>query len=76
MPIREQVAKALFNKAGRLGQLGRLDGQIAAYDDIVAHFTQAPEPPIVEAVANALFDKRTCWASWVETMKRSGSMMT
>ena len=40
--MREQVAKALVNKALTLGQLERLEQELAAYDDVVARFGEDP----------------------------------
>ena len=51
--LREQVAKALFNKGFRLGALGRSAEALAIYDDVVARFGSAPEPALREQVAKA-----------------------
>jgi tetratricopeptide (TPR) repeat protein len=57
LAIREQVAKALTNKAFTLGQLNRAADALAVYDDVVARFGDAPEPAIREQVAKALANK-------------------
>ncbi len=51
------AAKALVNKGVRLGQLGRGDEEITIYDDVVARFGTATEPPLREQVAKALVYK-------------------
>ena len=55
--MRALRARALYNKAFTLNQLGRSDEAIAAYDDLVARFGAAPELPLREQVALALFNK-------------------
>jgi tetratricopeptide (TPR) repeat protein len=57
LAIREQVAKALANKAFTLGELNRAADALAVYDDVVARFGDAPEPAIREQVAKALANK-------------------
>ena len=57
LPLREQVAKALFNKGVTLGALGRSEDAIAVYDDLLARFGAATELPLRELVAKALFNK-------------------
>ena len=53
LPLREQVAKALFSKGFRLGDLGRSEEEIATYDDLLARFGAATELPLRELVAKA-----------------------
>jgi hypothetical protein len=55
--LREQVAKALFNKGLRLAALGQPEQEIAVYDDVLARFGAATEPVLREYVAMALFNK-------------------
>ena len=55
--LREEVAKALFNKAVTLGGLGRSADEIAAYNDLLKRFDTADEPQLREVVAMALFNK-------------------
>ena len=55
--LREQVAKALFNKGVTLGALERSEEAIAVYDEVVARFGDAPDPTLREQVARALFNK-------------------
>ena len=50
-------ARALVNKGGTLGALGRSDDEIAVYDDVLARFGAATELPLREQVAKALFSK-------------------
>ena len=57
MPLREQVAKALFNKGVALRQAGKADDAILVYDDVVARFGASEELPLREQVAKALFNK-------------------
>ena len=51
--LKELVAKALFNKGVRLGELGRTEDEIAVYEDLVARFGIAPQLPLRERVASA-----------------------
>jgi hypothetical protein len=53
LPLREQVARALFNKGVRLGTLDRSAEAIAVYDDLLARFGAATELPLREQVARA-----------------------
>jgi tetratricopeptide (TPR) repeat protein len=57
LPLREQVAKALFSKGVTLGALDRGAEAIAVYDDLLARFGTATELPLREQVANALYNK-------------------
>ena len=57
LPLREQVANALFNKGATLGALDRSMEEIAVYDDLLARFGTATELPLRERVAKALFNK-------------------
>src|SRR5438445_11727229 len=50
--LKELVAKALFNKGVRLGELGRTEDEIAVYEDLVARFGIAPQLPLRERVAS------------------------
>jgi hypothetical protein len=52
--LREQVAKALVNKAVRLGQLGRAEDEAGVYDEVVTRFGDAAERGLREQVATAL----------------------
>jgi hypothetical protein len=51
------VAKALFNKGSKFGQLGRSEEELAVYADVVARFGVAPELLLREVVATTLFNK-------------------
>ena len=51
--LREQVARALVNKGGALGDLGRNEEAIAVYNQVVDRFGDAPEPELREQVARA-----------------------
>jgi hypothetical protein len=62
--LREQVAKALFNKGIRLGQLDRSDDEIAVYDELPARFVDAPEPAIGEVVEVARKVRRDASRRW------------
>jgi len=55
--LREQVARALFNKGLTLGQLNRSEEEIAVYDTVLARFGDAPETALRASVARALFNK-------------------
>jgi hypothetical protein len=55
--LRAQVARALFAKVTRLGELGRSEEVIAVYDDVVQRFGTASELQLREQVAGALFAK-------------------
>ena len=55
--LQEQIAGAMFNVGGTLGALGSSDDAIAAYDDLIACFSNATEAPIRERVASALFNR-------------------
>jgi tetratricopeptide (TPR) repeat protein len=55
--LREQTAKALFNKAYTLGQMGDSVAAIALYDEVIARFGDAPEPGLRKQVAMVLFNK-------------------
>ncbi len=48
--LREQLAKALFNKGVVLGELGRSEEAVGVYDDVVARFGDATEPALREIV--------------------------
>ena len=55
--LREQVAKALFNKGVTLGALNRSEEAIAVYGEVVRRFGDATEAALREQVAGALFNK-------------------
>jgi tetratricopeptide (TPR) repeat protein len=55
--LREQVAKALYDKGITLNQLGRSEEAVAVYDDLLARFGTAAEPELRRQVAKALYDK-------------------
>ena len=55
--LQEQVAKALFNKSVRWGQLGETDAEIALYDEVVERFGDSDTPELQEQVAKALVNK-------------------
>jgi len=50
-------ARALLGKGVTLGQLGRTDEEIEAYEDVLARFGDATAPALQESVAKALFNK-------------------
>jgi tetratricopeptide (TPR) repeat protein len=52
--LREQVAKALYNKGVRLGVLGRSDDAVKAYQRVIEGYGQDPAPALREIVARAL----------------------
>ncbi|MBK7676430.1 MAG: tetratricopeptide repeat protein [Candidatus Accumulibacter sp.] len=54
---RVEVARTLFNKGVRLGQLGKGEDEIQVYDDLVERFGEATEAALREAVARALVNK-------------------
>jgi len=51
------VAMALGSKAITLGQLGRLEEAVDAYDKVIADYGDAPELELRKRVAKALVDK-------------------
>ncbi len=51
---KERVACALVNKGVALGSLGRGEGAIAVYDEVISRFGDAEELPLREGVARAL----------------------
>ena len=55
--LREQVARALVNKAVALGQMGDSTAAVAVCDDVLARFGDAQEPALREQVAMALVNK-------------------
>ena len=57
LPLRELVAKAMFNKGVALGELGRGEEELATYDALRASFGAATELPLREEVAQAMFNK-------------------
>ncbi|MFA6309857.1 MAG: hypothetical protein WC681_00170 [Sterolibacterium sp.] len=54
---RVELAKALFNKGFKLGELGKSKDEIKVYDDLVERFAEAKEAALREQVASALFNK-------------------
>ena len=57
LPLREEVARALYNKGFVLGMLDRTAEAIATYDDVIGRFGTAGELTLREEVANALINK-------------------
>jgi tetratricopeptide (TPR) repeat protein len=55
--VRDQPARALFNRAIVLHGLGRSEEELAVYEEIVCQFGKATRPEIRAQVANALFNK-------------------
>jgi tetratricopeptide (TPR) repeat protein len=55
--LREAVAKALYNKGYRLGELKRSEEAIAVYDEVVRRFGESSEIVLREAVARALVNR-------------------
>jgi tetratricopeptide (TPR) repeat protein len=55
--LQSKVARALANKGITLGQLGRSEEEIAAYDDVVSRFGTASESKVRQQVARALVSK-------------------
>ncbi|WP_374246385.1 tetratricopeptide repeat protein [Zoogloea sp.] len=53
----EAAAQALFNAGLALGQLGRTDEAIAAYDLVEARYAKDTAPALREAAVRALFNK-------------------
>ena len=51
------LSKALVNEGIAYGALGRSPQAIAAYDEVVGRFGDAPELPLRERVARALVNK-------------------
>src|SRR5438445_13524956 len=55
--MREQVAKALYNKGITLGALNRSEDEISVYDEVVRRLGDATEQAVREQVATALYNK-------------------
>jgi tetratricopeptide (TPR) repeat protein len=55
--VRQQVARALINKAGRLGALGRTDEEIKVYDEVASRFGDDGDAQLVGLVVEALINK-------------------
>ncbi len=55
--LREQVAKALYNKGITLGQLNRSEEALAVFDAPIARFEDASEPALRDQVTEALHNK-------------------
>ena len=55
--LKAQVATALVNKGISLGEQKDPRGEIAAYDEVIRRFGDRDEVPLLEWVANALFNK-------------------
>jgi tetratricopeptide (TPR) repeat protein len=53
LPMRSQVANALFNKGVTLDALGRRAEAIDVYDDLLSRFGSATELPLREPVVKA-----------------------
>jgi hypothetical protein len=51
--LREAVARALLNKGGALGELGRNEEAIAVCDDVLGRFGTASEPTLREVIDRA-----------------------
>ncbi len=62
--VNEQVAKALFGKGVRLGQLNRSEEAIDVYDDLVKRYGDDQTPALREQMANALFNKGVTLGQW------------
>jgi tetratricopeptide (TPR) repeat protein len=58
----ERMAQALFNKAITLGQLDRSEEEIAAYDDLIASYSDSYAEALRERVADALINKGATFA--------------
>ena len=52
--LREQVAKALYNKGVELGALGRSADEMATYREVLARYGDDPAPALREVVARAV----------------------
>ena len=52
-----QITQFLFNRGVLLGELGRGEEAIKAYDEVLSRFGDAREPALREQVAKALFNK-------------------
>jgi tetratricopeptide (TPR) repeat protein len=63
--IAEVSAVATWNRGALLGELGRSEEAVAAYDEVVSRFGEASEPALREYVAMALFmgGRRRRWRS-------------
>src|SRR4051794_24705959 len=55
---RVRLRSSAFRSVGiRLGELDRLNAEIAAYDELIERFGEASEAPLGEQVAKALLNK-------------------
>jgi hypothetical protein len=59
LPLREDVAHALFNKELTLGEFNRNLEALAVYDEVVARFGSASELPLRQQAIRAVVGK---WA--------------
>ena len=69
---REQVAAAntLFQKGVALGEIGRTEEALAAYDEILRRFGESDAPALREQVATALFNKGV-WFDALDQMQEA-----
>jgi hypothetical protein len=70
------VAKALFQKGVRLGELGRSVEETAVYDDLIERFGNASEPALREQVAKALLNKGLSLRRMMAERGGDGSLTT
>ena len=69
--VREQVAKALFNKGVTLGKMDRLDDEVAAYKELAERYGDDDAPEVREKVAKALVNKGYIqYTLWQQTQNR------
>lgn len=62
-PIRELIAKSLFNKGYRLWSLNRASDAIQAYDLVIHRFAEDSEPTVQEQVLAAVHNKALAFYS-------------
>ena len=61
---------AMINKGIRLGDVGRAEDALAAYDAVVAKFGDAPELALRKEVATAMLNKGAVLTSYTESRTR------
>ena len=63
-PVLEAVAAAFVGKGEALANLSRRKEALAAFDEVIARFSAAPEPPLQEAVSDARLQRDRRKRAW------------
>jgi tetratricopeptide (TPR) repeat protein len=69
--LRERIAKALFRKGYRLGDLNRIEEGLGVYDELLRRFDKADELALRDLVARALVNK----GYWLATLNRNEAIV-